>query len=237
MGGQYIEPMPAPASTGTWPSLCAVCRGWGRQRVCADCIARFAPAVPRCRRCALRTPEGVEVCGACTLAPPPQASAATAFDYAAPWDRLITAFKFHQALDLAPFFVARLGAVPPVGHVLPVPLSRQRLRERGYNQAWELARRLAATHGTVADAALLLRVRDTPHQVDLPLPARASNVRDAFAIEPARRAEVRGAVFTLVDDVMTTGATLATAARVLLEAGAAEVHLRVLARTPRPHDA
>jgi len=229
--------MPALASTGVWPSLCAVCRGWGRQRVCADCVARFAPLVARCQRCALRTPGGIEVCGACILAPPVQASAAAAFDYAAPWDRLIAAFKFHGALELAPFFVSRLCGTPPIGRVLPIPLSTQRLRERGYNQAWELARRLAAATGTTADAALLLRVRDTPHQVDLPLGEREKNMRNAFAIEPRRRAEVRGAVFTLVDDVMTSGATLAAAAHVLLEAGAAEVHLRVLARTPRPEDA
>lgn len=236
-----LEPDPQQAlgarRASAWPSLCAVCHGWGRARVCTDCVARFAPPVPRCRRCALRVPDGIDVCGACTLAPPPQTSAAAAFDYAAPWDRLIGAFKFRESLDLLPFFVASLQRTPPVGCVLPVPLAARRLRERGFNQAWALARGLARASGIRADAALLLRVRETPHQVELPLAERARNVRDAFALEPVRRAEVRGASFTLVDDVMTSGATLAAAAQVLLDAGAAEVHLRVLARTPRPDEA
>jgi ComF family protein len=221
-------------------SLCAVCHGWGIGRVCATCVERFAPPVPRCRRCALQTPAGVELCGACLGDPPPFAHVTTAVDYDHPWDRLITRYKFHAALDLAPAFATRMldaqhrGRAPPPTLLLPIPLSEARLRERGYNQAWELARRLGRALDCAAEARLLLRVRDTPHQLALPPEERAGNVRAAFAVEPARRAELAGRDVTLVDDVMTTGATVAEAARAVLQAGAREVAVWVLARTPRP---
>ena len=120
--------------------------------------------------------------------------------------------------------------------LLPVPLSGKRLRERGYNQAWELARRLGRALHCPADARLLLRVKDSPHQLALPPAQRAANVRGAFAVEPRRISELRGREVALIDDVMTTGATAAEIVRVLLQAGAARVQVWVLARTPRPED-
>ena len=225
------------------PSLCAVCRGWGTQRICSDCIERFAPALPRCRRCALRTPAGAAVCGSCLTDPPPYSRTLASVDYDHPWDGLVTHFKFHAALDLAPALatrmldtLARSGAAAPT-LLLPIPLSATRLRERGYNQAWELAKRLARRLHCATDAGLLLRVKETPHQLALPPERRAANVRAAFAVEPLRAAELRGRSVTLVDDVMTTGATVAEAARTLLQAGAADVGVWVIARTPRPDPA
>jgi ComF family protein len=128
------------------------------------------------------------------------------------------------------------GEVAPA-LLLPVPLSTQRLRERGYNQAWELARRLARACAGCADAGLLLRLKDTPHQLAFPPEQRAGNVRSAFAVEPRRLGELRGRSVTVVDDVMTSGATVAEIARVLLQAGASEVAVWVFARTPKPGDA
>jgi ComF family protein len=224
------------------PSLCAICRSWGLQRVCADCVQRFAPELRRCRRCALQVPAGIDLCGACLTDPPPFTHALAAVDYAHPWDGLITRFKFHAALDLAPALARRVlsafehSDTPHPALLLPVPLSDARLRERGYNQAWELARRIGRALHCPADARLLLRLKDTPHQLAFPPEQRAGNVRGAFAIEPRRLAELRGRRVTLVDDVMTTGATVAEAARVLLQAGASEVGVWVVARTPR-HDA
>ena len=226
-----------------WPSLCAVCHGWGTQRVCADCVLRFAAEVPRCTRCALGVPSGVNLCGACLSDPPPFERSVAAVDYAYPWDSLITRFKFRGALDLAPALAQCLAEAvvrstsPQPTLLLPVPLSDARLRERGYNQAWELARRLGRLLHCPADARLLLRVKDTPHQLALPPEQRVGNVRGAFAIEPRRSAELRGRVVTLVDDVMTTGATAAEIARVLLQAGASQVHVWSVARTPRPGEA
>ena len=226
-----------------WPSLCAACRGWGAGRVCADCRARFAPVVPRCRRCALQLPAGVEICGDCVAAPPPFDAAFARVDYAYPWDRLIPAFKFHAALDLAPMLAEAIveactGRAADAGEplILPVPLGEARLRERGFNQAWELARRLVPRLGGRAEPSLLLRLRDTPHQLALPPAERASNVRGVFAVEPQRRGEIAGRTVAVVDDVMTTGSTAAEIARTLRQAGAARVEVWVVARTPRPAD-
>ncbi len=187
----------------------------------------------------MQVPQGTDICGACLIKPPPFARTVAAVDYEHPWDGLITQFKFHSALDLTPALVARMlaasthAAWAPPQLLLPIPLSDMRWRERGYNQAWELAKRLGHTLDCAVDATLLLRLRDTPHQLALPPEERADNVRAAFAVEPRRTAEVRGRPVTLVDDVMTTGATAAEAARTLLQAGASEVGVWVVARTPR----
>jgi ComF family protein len=230
---------PLLASTQRLPSVCAVCHGWGRQRVCARCVQRFAGAVSRCVQCALRVPEGVERCGACVVDPPPFVRTLAAVDYDHPWDGLITRFKFHGGLDLAASLAQRLqasfdaGGFPRPDLLLPVPLAAERLRERGFNQAWELTRRVARAIDGACEPNLLLRLKDTPHQLALPIDRRAGNVRAAFAVEPRRRAELQGRSIALVDDVMTTGATVAELARVLLQAGAKDVSVWVVARTPR----
>lgn len=225
------------------PSLCAVCHGWGAGRLCTPCLCRHATERPRCLRCAIDLPADAPTCGACLTAPPPFTRTLAAQDYDHPWDGLITRLKFHGALDLAPALAgllvdaARRDGASPGSLLLPMPLSPARLRERGYNQAWELARRLGAALGCAADARTLLRVKDGPQQATLPLERRSENVRAAFAVAPARRESIRDRHVTLVDDVMTTGATVAEAARTLLRAGAGEVSVWVVARTPRPGDA
>lgn len=253
MDGQYIEPMlvhgrpPASALSSAaaalrLPSICAICRGWGRDRVCAACFGRFAAAAPRCSRCALPVPAAVAVCGACLTRPPSFDAAVACVDYRAPWDQLIADFKFHDALDLAAVFAASIAAAvtassaPLPQLVMPIPLAAGRLRERGYNQAWALARLVARRLGLAADAHLLLRLRETPHQLALPPEQRAGNVRGAFAVEPRRRAEIAGHHVAVVDDVMTTASTAAEASRALKQAGAATVAIWVFARTPPPGD-
>jgi ComF family protein len=116
--------------------------------------------------------------------------------------------------------------------IVPVPLSPARLAERGYNQAWELARRLARSTGVPARADVLQRVLDTPHQADLNRAQRLLNPRGAFTVPTRRRAAVAGLRIALVDDVLTTGATAREAAQALLRAGAAAVDVWVVARTP-----
>jgi ComF family protein len=115
-----------------------------------------------------------------------------------------------------------------------VPLAPARLAERGFNQAWELARRLRAPGR--ATTAALLRVRDTPHQATLPRAQRQSNLRHAFMVDPAWQARLQGSDVALVDDVMTTGTTLAECAAVLRSAGARSVQAWVVARTPSSDD-
>jgi ComF family protein len=152
---------------------------------------------------------------------------------------LIPSLKFHDAIDLAPALAAQLADAlrdaPRPELLLPVPLSDERLRQRGYNQSWEVARRLSARLDVPSDARLLLRVKDTPHQLSQALDRRSANVRGAFAVEPLRRAELAGRHVAVIDDVMTTGATCAEIARVLKQAGARRVDVWVLARTPREH--
>ena len=225
------------------PSACAVCHGWGRSRICADCLQRHAVPRQRCGTCAIQVPDGVPTCGACLRDPPPFAHAVAAVDYRFPWSQLVTTFKFHAALDLAPALAAILAtAVRASGQalpalVLPMPLSPERLTERGMNQAWELARRLASALGVEARADVLARWIDTPHLADLPREGRAARIRGAFGIAPGKQAPLRGRRVALVDDVMTSGATAAEAARVLLTGGATEVTVWVVARTPAPGDA
>lgn len=208
--------------------------------MCGDCRARHAAVRPRCAACAIVVPAGVARCGACLAAPPPFALAVAAVDYAFPWSGLVTAFKFHAALDLAEPMAdlmaervrAQTDSLPSC--VLPVPLGRSRLAERGMNQAWELARRIAKRLDLATDAALLERHVDTPHLADLPREDRGRAIRGAFALTPGASTRVRGQALALVDDVMTTGATAAEAARALLAAGAGSVQLWVFARTPAP---
>ena len=221
-------------------SLCAVCGGFGDGRFCGACVHRFASPTPRCARCAIAVPPSATQCGACVTDPPPQRLALAALDYAAPWDGLVARLKFDGALDLADGFAqriadaARRAAMPAPDVLVPAPLAPQRLAARGYNQAWELARRVGARLGIPADAATLLRLRETRQQTGLPIAARAANVRGAFFVDPRRRAALRGRVVAVVDDVVTTGATAHEMATTLLAAGAAAVDLWMLARTPAP---
>ena len=117
---------------------------------------------------------------------------------------------------------------------MPVPLSPARLAERGFNQAWELARRVAHRRGLFTESGLLLRLRDTPHQIGLSRRERERNLRDAMWVNPASVARLAQRRVALVDDVMTTGGTAVAATRALLVAGAANVQVWVLARTPPP---
>ncbi|MDH4288968.1 MAG: phosphoribosyltransferase family protein [Aquincola sp.] len=164
-------------------------------------------------------------------------------DYAFPWSRLVVALKFHAAIDLADAMAgllaraAREAPSPRADLVLPVPLSRERLAERGMNQAWELARRTARLLGVPATAHGLSRPLDTPRLADLPRESRTASIRGAFALAPGASAGIRGRSVALVDDVMTTGATAAEATRTLLAAGASSVQVWVFARTPAPGDA
>jgi len=226
-------------SRPAWPGTCAVCRSWCRGRLCAPCASRFAQPRSRCAGCALPVTAGALRCGACLREPPPFDAAVAAVDYDYPWDGLLARLKFDAALDLAPAIASRLrdaveaaGEAPP-DLVLPVPLSSPRLRERGFNQAWEIARRLPWR----ARADVLLRVKDTPHQIALPRAQRVANVRDAFLVEPRRAALLRDADVALVDDVLTTGATAAELARTVRRAGARRVRVWVVARTPAPDGA
>lgn len=207
--------------------------------MCADCVARYALPKPRCAHCALQLPSSAPRCGACLSEPPPFDRAVSAVDYQFPWDRLIVDLKFHGRPELAAVLAGLLsravkaaGADAQADLVLPIPLSRQRLQERGFNQSWELARRVAAALHRPARHDLLSRPIESAHQADLPRAERERNLRGAFMVEPLRRAELQGRRVAIVDDVFTTGATAREATQALLRGGAAAVQIWTVARTP-----
>lgn len=214
-----------------WPGQCELCRRWTRGRLCAGCAPEGA--VARCVGCGLRLADGAMRCGACLAHPLPLDCCVCAVDYTAPWDHLVQRFKYHAAVDLAPALADRLAdavGASPVDVVVPMPMAPRRLAERGFNQAWELARRVAHRLGLAADPRLLLRLHDRAPQAGLDRAARRRNLQGVFAV--VDREAVAGRRLALVDDVLTTGATIAEAAQALHAAGAAEVHAWVLARTP-----
>ena len=183
-------------------------------------------------------------CMDCIKQPPSIDQTLAAHDYAYPWSELISHYKFGGQPGWAPFFAALLLKAPGVRQaieklqsadlILPVPLSKERLQTRGFNQAWELAHALARQSGSAAttDSTLLLRVKNTRPQTELKREARLANVKGAFQIDPLRARELTGRHVILIDDVMTSGASLFTAAAVLRAAGAAYITGIVLARTP-----
>lgn len=220
------------------PSQCAVCRAWPAAPVCEDCVARFAAPEPRCPRCALPLARDGASCGECRRHPPALDACVVACAYAWPWPEGIAAFKFQGDAGRAAPLAALLASAPWVEPeleqadlVLPMPLAPGRLRERGFNQAHELARRLEPAK---CDPTLLLRTRETPPQSSLDRRERLRNLAGAFALDPRRAGAVRGRRVVLVDDVMTSGASLSTAAGVLRAGGAARVSAVVLARTDAP---
>lgn len=241
---EYIERM---QTKGVWGFLsrhcsafeisseCAICRAWPAQRVCADCTARLTQPVHRCSRCAIALPSGNPVCGACLQHPPALDECLAAVDYAYPWNHLLSDFKFHQDPAWAKALATLMRSMPWVepamesaDWLIPVPLARSRLLERGFNQSLELARALAP--GKVLPQALL-RIRATETQSRLQRAERLRNLRGAFAVHPHFAASLRQQRVLLVDDVMTTGATLESAALALRECGVAHIGAIVFART------
>jgi ComF family protein len=217
------------------PQACTLCTaGSGEALLCADCRSEMPRNDPACPRCALPL-AAAQTCGACLATPPPFAMTIAPWRYAFPADRLLRAFKYGGHLALADAFAAALAqaiaerCAPLPDCVVPIPLSDARQRMRGFNHAREIARGVAL-HTGVPLCAGLRRVRDAPPQAGLARAARLRNVRGAFLFD--RRLD--GQVIAIVDDVMTTGATLGAAALAALHAGAARVDAWVVARTPRP---
>ena len=208
---------------------CFLCRGGAADLLCKACDADLPRlAEPGCPRCALPSPRG-EVCGRCLHEAPHYDATIAALAYAFPADVLVHALKFRGELALAGLLGNILSQrIDPlsVDMVIPVPLSAARLRERGYNQAVEIAR---AVLPAKLDLALCMRSRDTPAQTDLPDAERRRNVRGAFRCTRA----LAGQGVAVIDDVMTTGATLEEMAAVLKDAGAGRVVNWVVARTFR----
>lgn len=218
------------------PQRCRLCGGPARGLgLCPACRADL-PWLPqaRCPVCALPSQDG-QICGACLRHPPAWQRTRAALLYDFPIDGLIGALKYRGDLSLAPLLADCLaGNVEPgaVDVLLPLPLHAARLRARGFNQAAELARPLARRLGLpLLHHAAAQRLRDTPPQAGLDRAARLKNLRGAFAV---RQDPVRGRRIAVLDDVMTSGATLGELARTLKQAGALAVECWVIARALPP---
>lgn len=209
---------------------CLLCAGASKGAlICAPCDADLPRlAGPRCDTCALPVTAGAR-CGACLSEPPAYDHVCAPFVYAFPVDALVRALKYRGMLSLAAWsghaLAGCLDARPDV--IVPMPLADAKLSERGFNQAQEIARSLSRHHRMPLRPQACRKVRDTAPQAALPWKERARNVRKAFVCDE----DFSGQHVAVVDDVMTTGATLNELARNLKLAGAARVTGLVVART------
>lgn len=215
------------------PGSCLLCGADSRdQLLCPECSADL-PRLPAnlCPLCADQTTHG-ERCGACLKDPPHFERTIALFHYDFPLNRIIHALKYGHQLPVAAWFgklLAKRIAKEDFDRIIPLPLHPQRLIERGFNQSAEIARTLGKTLKTAVDLDHVVRTRATAAQADLPHKERRKNVRGAFEC----RSDLTGQRLLLIDDVMTTGATVNECARVLKLHGAASVTVAVVARALR----
>ena len=219
------------------PRHCVVCDAEaGDDALCDPCRETLPRIDAGCARCAAPLPgatAGLHVCGRCQTRPPNYDQAQARYRYAAPIDRLVQGFKYQRRLDwgrvLGEALAQQLQAMGARAEaIVPVPLHRRRLRERGYNQSAELARPVGRLLGIPVLTRAAYRVRPTPAQTGLSRDERRRNVRNAFEI--AQQTEIADKHVAIVDDVMTSGHTVDALARALKRAGATEVSVWVVAR-------
>lgn len=227
------------------PPACPVCRArlGSAGGLCADCWqdVRFLER-PWCER--LGTPLPIDlgpgILSAAAVADPPAfARARSAVSYEGPVPDLVHALKYADRTDLAPMLGAWMARaahelVGDADMLVPVPLHWGRLATRRFNQAALLAQQVGRLTGLPVATRLLLRTRRTPQQVGLGRDERARNMRGAFVVPVSKKAALAGRRPILVDDVLTTGATLEAATRALLAAGAVAVDVLTLARVVAP---
>lgn len=217
------------------PSHCLLCLAQDPSglNLCQDCLDDLPWLSLACPRCSLPLHYSGQLCGACQRHPPQFDSGVALFRYAQPVDRLILQLKFaadlHHARMFAALLATRLAKVSPPDCIIPIPLHPSRQRERGFNQAIEIARPLSQHMGCHLDIETCIRTRPTPPQSLLSGSQRRSNLRGAFALtRPLQARHV-----ALIDDVMTTGSTLNAVSNLLRHGGAKRIDVWVCARTHR----
>jgi ComF family protein len=221
-----------------WPPSCLLCGSAGAAEIdlCGACAADLLRNDPACAVCAeplAANGGGKLVCGECLRDPPAFSSSFVPYRYAYPLDHLVRGLKFRNELAcgrvLGELFsqclLAHGGSLPEA--IVPVPLASRRYRERGYNQASELALAIRRVTGVAVRSGVVIRQRETAEQAGLNRKARRRNVRSAFtAVAPVHARSV-----AILDDVVTTGSTVRELATVLLEAGAEQIAVWAIART------
>lgn len=223
------------------PTLCSVCQSWSTQSICPACLHAHGRAQPRCPHCALPLAPGLDRCHDCTQTPrqlPHRCLARVHYEW--PWTQVVAEFKFQGqsawSHDIAQMMLEQEDAhdlLAASDALIPIPLSRERLLQRGYNQSWELAKHLAQATQTPARSGVLLRLDTAQLQHRLAKDQRQRHASRAFTMCPESIRWIQGLRLVLIDDVMTTGATLEAAAHCLLASGAREVNALVFARTPK----
>lgn len=211
--------------------------------LCVPCEAELPWLEDHCESCALPVQGSRVTCESCRIRPPAFTQVVAPWRYEFPLDRLVTRFKHYAKWPLGRLLGELLsrhlqhrfdeGLLLP-DLLLPVPLAKKRLRERGYNQAAMLAGWIGKALNLGMDARQLLRTKETPPQQGLNARARKRNLQGAFELRDPGR--LQGMHVALIDDVLTTGATADGLARLLLKAGAQRVDVYCLARTPSPRD-
>lgn len=233
-----------------YPPTCVLCGAPGAAGLdlCAGCHADLPLIGPHCARCAQpfsgqKNPSGESgsnaagLCGRCQREPPPFERCTAAFRYEDPLPTLVGSMKFQSKLNLVRLLgelladalkdeSRRPGWQPPAA-ILPVPLHPQRLRSRGYNQALELARVVSRRLAIPVDSGCCQRRRPTQAQAELNERRRLTNIRGAFEVTSEVPRQL-----AILDDVVTTGATVSELARVLKRAGCEQIDIWALARTP-----
>lgn len=223
------------------PRHCVLCgMASGNANLCGPCSAALPRNLHACQRCGLTLPlRGGPVCGNCLRKPPPWNAMIAALAYRFPVDGLVRRFKFNRDLACGKVLAAELIAalrresVAPPDCIVPVPLHRFRHVLRTFNQAELIARELGRAIGIPVQPSLLRRVRRTRAQSGLNAAERRRNVKGAFGITPSATDKIPHKV-ALVDDVMTTGVTLAVCTQALRRAGVRDVAVWVAARAPVP---
>ncbi|EUJ09833.1 putative amidophosphoribosyltransferase [Methylophilaceae bacterium 11] len=197
--------------------------------ICADCWQNLPwQALSGCPQCGL--PAAGNTCGSCLTDPPFFDATHALFEYAYPIDALLQALKYQHALHLARLFAAislKHVSASDVDCVLPMPMHPARIQQRGFNQSLELAKRITKLLHKPLATHHCQRIRNTPPQASLPLKSRVSNIKAAFTCDDY----FVGKHVAIVDDVMTSGASLNELAKTLKAAGAAKVTCWVMART------
>ena len=211
------------------------------QSVCGACEAELPWLREHCSVCALPLPVSGLICGECQKRPPAFDQVTVPWRFAFPVDTLISRFKHQSQWPLGRLLAEQLAphlqhafdeGLPRPDRLLPVPLARKRLRQRGFNQAAMLADWLGRALVIPVDTTLLQRVQDTQSQQQLDAASRRRNLRQAFAL--SNESTIAGRHVAIIDDVLTTGATAEALARLLKRAGATRVDVYCLARTPKP---
>ena len=215
------------------PERCLLCSAEAPALLLCGRCRTDLPWLPArgCPQCAIPTAHG-NLCGACLSHPPRFDAITAAFTYDWPLAPLIQQYKYAGNLALARVFAHALAAriAGTVDLIIPMPLAPLRLAERGFNQALEIARIVSRMKGIALAPTACRRVRESVPQATLPWQERARNIRGAFVCDM----DLRGVRVAVVDDVLTTGATLNELARNLRKAGASEIQGWMVARAVKP---